>query len=111
MKQKELINKSNISNLVNNSDLSTKLAALEKKAKLKIEQGKLVKLQVLYSGYFDGKNIFVDDRFQNVFVCHTTFNMLELQKEKVTEHDIGWESKGVYINVLHYTSKHNMMSF
>ena len=77
MKQKELINKSNISNLVNNSDLSTKLAALAKKAKLKIEQG-LVKLQVLYSGYFDGKNIFVDDRFQNVFVCHTTFNMLEL---------------------------------
>ena len=102
MKQKELINKSNISNLLNNSDLSTKLAALEKKAKLKPEQGKLVKLQVLYSGYFNGKNI---------FVYQTTFNMLELQKEKVTEHVIGWESKGVYINVLHYISKLNMMPF
>ena len=82
MKQKELINKSNISNLLNNSDLSTKLAALEKKAKLKPEQGKLVKLQVLYSGYFNGKNIFVDDRFQNVFCLSNNIQYARVTKRK-----------------------------
>ena len=43
IKQKELLHKSNISNLVKNSDLNTKLATLATRAELKAEQDKIVK--------------------------------------------------------------------
>ena len=44
IKQKELVSKSNISNLVKNSELNTKLAILRTKAELNTEQDKIVKL-------------------------------------------------------------------
>ena len=40
-----MVDKSDISNLVNNSDLNTKLAALSTKAELEAEQDTVVKLQ------------------------------------------------------------------
>ena len=40
-----MVDKSDISNLVNNSDLNTKLAALSIKAELEAEQDTIVKLQ------------------------------------------------------------------
>ena len=43
IKQKELLHKSNISNLVKNPDLNTKLATLATRAELKAEQDKIVK--------------------------------------------------------------------
>ena len=45
IKQKGLVNKSDISNLVKNSVLNTKLAILSAKAELKAKQDKIVKLQ------------------------------------------------------------------
>ena len=45
MKQKELFNKSIISDLVRNSDINTNLATLATKTELKAEQINLVKFQ------------------------------------------------------------------
>ena len=55
IKQKELVNKSDISNLGKNSDFNTKLAILVTKAGLKVEQDKIVKLKVFDSSCFRGK--------------------------------------------------------
>ena len=55
VKQKELVNKSNISNLVKNPDLNAKLATLATKAELKAEQDKIVKLETIDSNYFHRK--------------------------------------------------------
>ena len=46
IEQKELLNKSDISDLVKNSDLITKLGTLATKAELKAGQDKIVKLEV-----------------------------------------------------------------
>ena len=78
IKQKKIVNKCYISNLVKNSDLNTKLATLAKKGELKAGLDKIVKLQEFYSSYFHVKNFFGDDGFQNIFVYQPTLNRLEL---------------------------------
>ena len=57
IKQKELINKSHISNLVRNSDFNTKLATLATKTELKAEQYKIVKLESFDPSNFHDKSI------------------------------------------------------
>ena len=54
-KEKGFIEKSNISNLIKNSDLNTKLATVAIKAELKAKQNKIVKLQTRDLSYFLGK--------------------------------------------------------
>ena len=54
IEQKELVNKSDICNLVKNSDLNIKLATLATKAQLKAEQDEIVRFQVFDSSYFNG---------------------------------------------------------
>ena len=66
IKQKELVNKSDISNLVKSSDLNTQLETLATEWKLKAEQDKIVKLQSHDINYFLGKT-FRDDGPQNMF--------------------------------------------
>ena len=46
IKEKELVNKSGISYLIKNFDLSTKITALATKAELKAEQDKIVNLEM-----------------------------------------------------------------
>ena len=46
IKQRKLVNESNISSLVKDSDLNTKLGTLAAKVELKAEQDKIVKLQM-----------------------------------------------------------------
>ena len=58
IKQKELVNKSNIFNFVKNSDLNTKLTTLTTNAESKAEQDKSVKLEAFDSSYFCRKNFF-----------------------------------------------------
>ena len=83
IKQKELVNKCNVSNLVKNSDLNTNLAALATKAELKEEKDKVVKQQTHDLNYFLGKIFFGDDGSQNMFVYHPTLETLQLKKDKV----------------------------
>ena len=57
IKQKQLVNKFNIPNLVKNSDLNTTLAALAIKPELKAKQNKIFKLQTHLLCYFLGTNL------------------------------------------------------
>ena len=57
IKQKELIKNSDISNLIKDSPLNTKLETLATKIELKVEQDKILKLQRCYLSYFLGKNL------------------------------------------------------
>ena len=54
IKQKELVNKSDISVLVKNSDLDTKLGTLARKANIKAGKDKTEKLQTQDLSYFRG---------------------------------------------------------
>ena len=58
IKPKEFVSKSDISNLVKNSDFITKLSTLATKAELKAEQDKIVKLQTFDLSYFLSKTFF-----------------------------------------------------
>ena len=58
-KEKELVDKSNISNLAKNSDSNTKLATLARKGELKAEQDKIVKRQTHNLSYFLAKSFLV----------------------------------------------------
>ena len=58
IKEKGLVDKSNISNLAKNFHLNAKLAKLATKAELKAEQNKIVKLQTHGVSYFLVRNFF-----------------------------------------------------
>ena len=58
---KSLVDKSAISEFINNSDLDRKLATLATKAELKDEQDKIIKFQAFNSSYFRGKSHFEED--------------------------------------------------
>ena len=72
IKQKELVKKSNISNLVEKFSFKHKTCNISNKTELKAEQEKIVKLQTHNLSYFLGKNVFGDDRFQNMSVHQQT---------------------------------------
>ena len=80
-KTKKLVDKSDISDLVKNFDLRTKLATLATKAELKADQDKILKLQTHGLSYFLDKNCFGDDGFRNTFVYQPTLDTLELKKQ------------------------------
>ena len=85
-----------ISNLVKNSGLSTKLATLATKAEIKAEQDKIVKLKTFDLSYFLDIFFLSDDGSQNMFVYQPTLNTLKLKEGKGTDHILSWRSKGVY---------------
>ena len=88
IKQKKLVNKSNAFNLVQNSDLNTKIATLATKSELKVEQDKIVKLEAFDSSYFHGRTFFGNDISQNMFVYQPKFDTLEIKKDKGTAYVI-----------------------
>ena len=67
-KQKELASKSDISNLVKNTDLNKKEATLATKSELKAGQNKIINLQAFYLSYCLHKSDFEGDCTQNYFV-------------------------------------------
>ena len=65
IKEKELVNKSDICGSIDTSDLDKKIATLAAKVELKADQDKIVKLQAFDSTCFRCKNNFKDDGMQN----------------------------------------------
>ena len=63
MKEKELVNKSDISGVINNSDLDEKIAILVTKAELKTKQDKIGKNKH-DSSFFIGQSYFDNDGSQ-----------------------------------------------
>ena len=78
IKEKRLIDKSGIFDLVKNSDLKTKLATLATKAELKAMQDQIVELEAFNSSYFHDISHFEDDAMQNLFfhAVHRNFKKL-----------------------------------
>ena len=68
IKEKELLNKSDISGFIDNTNLDKKIAALTTKAELKAEKDKIVELQAFDSSYFRYKSHFEDDGTENYLV-------------------------------------------
>ena len=68
IKQKRLVDKSAVAGFINNTDLDKKVAALAKKAELKAEQDKTIKLQAFDSSYFCDKSHFEHNGTQNYLV-------------------------------------------
>ena len=68
IKEKELVNKSDISGFIDNSNLDKKIAALTTKEELKAEKDKIVELQAFDSSYFRYKSHFEDDGTENYLV-------------------------------------------
>ena len=93
IKVKGLVDKSGISNLAKNSDLSSKFATSATKPKLKAEQDKIVKLQAFDSNYVHGKSHFEDDDTQNysVFQPGSKYFKIVANTSNVTM----WKSKGL----------------
>ena len=64
IQEKELAKKYNISTFIDNTNLDNKIATL--RAKLRVEQDKIVKLQAFDSIYFRGKGYFEDSKLFSV---------------------------------------------
>ena len=68
IKEKQLVDKSDIAGFINSSDLNRKVATLATKAELEAEQDKTTKLEAFDSSYFVSKSYFEDDGTQNYLV-------------------------------------------
>ena len=92
IKEKGIVHKSNISNLVENSDSNTKLATSTKTV-LNAEQDKIVKLQEFDSSHLRGKNQLEDDDTQNYVVFHPVLRYFIMIAN--TNKGTVWKSKGL----------------
>ena len=72
-----MVNESDIFDLVKNSDLETKPAALATKVELKAETVKIMKLQTHNLSYFLDKIFFYNYGFENIFIYQPTLDTLE----------------------------------
>ena len=94
--QNKIVKGPDISNIVKDFDLNTKLSTLATKAALESEQDKIVKLQT----HFLSKIIFGNDGSQNMFLYQPTLNKIEPVKDKATNYVLSWKSKWVYASKL-----------
>ena len=68
IRNKELVDKSDINKFIINSDLDKKIETLATKAELKAQQNKIVKLQTYDSNLFIGQSYFFSDGLQNLLI-------------------------------------------
>ena len=68
IRNKELVDKSDIYKFIINSDLDKKIETLATKAELKAQQNKIVKLQTYDSNLFIGQSYFFSDGLQNLLI-------------------------------------------
>ena len=73
LKEKKIVDLSDISNLVYNSDLNTKLTTSSAKGELKTKKDTIMNHQTFDSSYFHGKSYFEDDGTQNYFVLQPIY--------------------------------------
>ena len=101
MKEKRLVDKSDISGFINDCDLDKKIAILATKTELKKEQDKIIKLQAFDSSYFSGKSHFENDVFQHVPKnLKTVVNTNKVAARK---------SKGLPVKVLNFLARKIMI--
>ena len=93
VKEKKLVDQSDISNLIKYSDVMTKLATLATKAQLKAEKDKIVKLQTFDLSYSVVKGHFEDDGTQNCFVHQPVYRCFK--KIGNNKRISAWKPKGL----------------
>ena len=86
IKEEELVDKSNISDFIANSDLDKKIATVATKGKLKSEQDKLVKLQKFDASYFRGKSNFEDDGTQSSLMFQPVYKYFKMTANRDLMH-------------------------
>ena len=94
IKNKKLVNESDISGFIDNSDLNKTIKKLATKAELKAEQDKIAKRQIYDSSIFIGQSYVFNDGSQNFLIFQPTlktFTMLSALSEKI----IRWKSKNI----------------
>ena len=74
IKIKILVNKSDISGFINNTDFNEKMKTLATKAELKAKQDKIVKLQTYDLSLFIGQSYFFNDGAQNFLIFQAILN-------------------------------------
>ena len=83
---------------MDNSDLDKKVGTQAKKAELKAEQSKILKIQAFDSSYIRGKSNFEDNGTQNYLVFQS---VLRYFKQIANSYNILlWKSKGLNPKVL-----------
>ena len=100
IKQNELVNKSDVSNLLKDSNLNKKLGTLATESDPKAEQDIIATLQTHDLSCFLGEIFFGDEDSQIIFVYQPTRDTLELKKGKGTDYVLSWKSKEVYTSKL-----------
>ena len=93
IKNKELVNKSDISKFINNSNLDKKIETLATKAVLKPEQEKMVKLETYDSSFFY-QSYFFNDGSQNFLIFQPILNTF-MMSAGLTETIAVWQSNGL----------------
>ena len=94
IKVNRLVDKSDISRFIGNSDLDKKkIATLATKAELESEQDKITRLQSFDSSCFRGKSYFKSDGTQNYLVFQPVYSYFK--KFANSNHISAWKEKGV----------------
>ena len=73
IKEKGLVNKSDIAGCINNADLNKKVTTLATKAKLQTKQDKIIKLKTFDSSCFHGKSHFEDDGTKSYLIFQPVY--------------------------------------
>ena len=91
IKEKGLVDKSDISEFIDNSDFDKKMVILVAKAELKSEEDKITKLQTFELSCFRGKSNFEDDETRNYLVFQSVLKYLKTAAN--TNEVRAWKSK------------------
>ena len=94
IKEKRLVHKFAIYNVMKNYDLNTKLTALATKGELKLKQNIIGKLQAFDSSCFCSKSHFEDDSMQKYVVFQSVYRYFK--KIVSSDHISTWKSKGFF---------------
>ena len=73
IKEKGLVNKSDIAGCTNNADLNKKVTTLATKAKLQTKPDKIIKLKTFDSSCFHGKSHFEDDGTKSYLIFQPVY--------------------------------------
>ena len=101
IKNKELVNKSDISKFINNFDLDKNIETLATKADLKAEQDKIVKLQTYDSSLYIGQSYFFNDGPQNFLLFQPILNTFTMHTV-LAETIVAWESKALSNEIIRF---------
>ena len=95
MKEKRLVNKSNISNPLKDFDLNTKLTTSAKKG-LKAKKRSYRQTSSVLIELFSWQQLFGNVGFQNIFIYQPAFSTLDFKENKRSKYVTACKLKGIF---------------